>query len=358
MFQLEKIVRNNILHLKPYSSARDEYTGKDAVFLDANENPFGELNRYPDPHQTALKEKLGSIKSVGIENIFIGNGSDEVIDIAYRTFCEPGKDKALTFSPTYGMYDVSAAINNVELIKIPLTDTFQIDVEVLNKYIEDENLKLIFICSPNNPSGNNVDNIEDVLKRFKGIVFLDEAYNDFSETESYLTKLSSYPNLIISQTFSKARGLAAARVGTAFASKEIIDLYNKVKPPYNVSKLNQEAALQSLENQQQFEENINTILVQRTFLQSELAKNSLVKKIYPTDANFMLVEVDDADKIYDELVIQKVITRNRNSIVKNCIRITVGSQTENKKLIEVLKDQANEPPLSPPKGEENCKTDF
>ncbi|MFN0201116.1 MAG: histidinol-phosphate transaminase [Bacteroidia bacterium] len=337
MFQLEKIVRPNILHLKPYSSARDEYTGKDAVFLDANENPFGELNRYPDPHQTALKEKLSSVKNTSTENIFIGNGSDEVIDIAYRTFCEPGKDKALTFSPTYGMYDVSAAINNIELIKIPLTENFQIDLGLLNKYIDDENLKLIFICSPNNPSGNNLDNIEDVLKRFKGIVFVDEAYIDFSDSESFLSKLSLYPNIIISQTFSKARGLAAARVGTAFASKEIIYLYNKVKPPYNVSKLNQEAALQSLEDEQQFEENKNTILAQRIFLQSQLAKISLVKKIYPTDANFMLVEVEDADKIYNDLVNQKVITRNRNSVVKNCIRITVGSEAENKKLIFALK---------------------
>ena len=336
MFQLEKIVRNNILNLKPYSSARDEYTGKDAVFLDANENPFGELNRYPDPHQTKLKEKLSIIKSIKTENIFIGNGSDEVIDIAYRTFCEPGKDRALTFSPTYGMYDVSAAINNVELIKIPLTETFQIDIELLNRYIEDENLKLIFICSPNNPSGNNLDNIEHILKRFKGIVFVDEAYSDFSETESFLMKLESYPNLIVSQTFSKARGLAAARVGTAFASKEIINLYNKVKPPYNISKLNQEAALKSLEDQEQFEKNKNAILLQRSFLQDELARINLVKKIYPTDANFMLVEVEDADKIYAELVNQKVITRNRNSIVKNCIRITVGSETENLQLIKTL----------------------
>ena len=338
MFQLKKIVRPNILNLKPYSSARDEYTGKDAVFLDANENPFGELNRYPDPHQTALKEKLSSIKSVGAENIFIGNGSDEVIDIAYRTFCEPGKDKALTFSPTYGMYDVSAAINNIELIKIPLTKDFQIDSKLLNKYIDDENLKLIFICSPNNPSGNILNNIEDVLKRFKGIVFVDEAYIDFSEADSYISKLNLYPNLIISQTFSKARGLAAVRVGTAFASKEIISLYNKVKPPYNISKLNQEAALQSLEDQNQFEQNKNNILLQRSFLQKELEKINLIKKIYPTDANFMLVEVEDADKIYTELVNQKVITRNRNGVVKNCIRITVGSEEENLQLIKSLKE--------------------
>ena len=358
MFQLEKIVRQNILNLKAYSSARDEYSGKDAVFLDANENPFGELNRYPDPHQTALKEKLGILKSVNTENIFIGNGSDEVIDITYRTFCEPGRDKALTFSPTYGMYDVSAAINNVKLIKIPLTENFQIDFENLKKYLDDENLKIIFICSPNNPTGNILKNIEDILQNFKGIVFVDEAYIDFSETDSYLSKLISYPNLIISQTFSKARGLAAARVGTAFASKEIIDLYNKVKPPYNVSKLNQEAALQSLENGEEFEINKINILVQRSFLQNELSKIKLIKKIYPTDANFMLVELDDANKVYKELVNQKVITRNRNSVVKNSIRITVGSEDENEKLIEALKAQTNEPPLYPPKEKEIFKTDF
>lgn len=336
MFNLENIVRKNILNLKPYSSARDEYKGKDAVFLDANENPFGELNRYPDPHQTALKEKLSELKSVPIENIFVGNGSDEVIDIAYRTFCEPGKDKALTFSPTYGMYDVSAGINNVDLIKLPLTDNFQINFEELDNYLEDEKLKLIFICSPNNPTGNILHGIEKILTTFKGIVFVDEAYIDFSETDSYATKLITYPNLIVSQTFSKAWGLAAARVGTAYASAEIISLYNKVKPPYNVSKLNQEAALKALEEKEDFEKNKTQILNQRSFLQREFLGLELIKKVYPTDANFMLVEVEDADKIYNYLVDKKVITRNRNSVVKNCIRITVGSEVENVKLISTL----------------------
>ena len=338
MFDLEKIVRKNILNLKPYSSARDEYTGKDAVFLDANENPFGELNRYPDPHQTVLKEKLSELKSVPIENIFVGNGSDEVIDIAYRTFCEPGIDKALTFSPTYGMYDVSAAVNNIELIKLPLSDNFQINFDELNKYLDDENLKLIFICSPNNPTGNIIHEIEIILNKFKGIVFVDEAYIDFSETESFATKLKAYPNLIVSQTFSKAWGLAAARVGTAYTSAEIIKLYNKVKPPYNVSKLNQEAALVALEEKEVFERNKKEILAQRNFLQKEFSGLELIKKVYPTDANFMLVEVEDADKIYNELVNKKVITRNRNSVVKNCIRITVGSKEENERLISTLRN--------------------
>ncbi len=338
MFDLEKIVRKNILNLKPYSSARDEYTGKDAVFLDANENPFGELNRYPDPHQTALKEKLSALKSLPAENIFVGNGSDEVIDIAYRTFCEPGIDKTLTFTPTYGMYDVSAGINNVDLIKLPLTDNFQINFEELDNYLNDESLKLIFICSPNNPTGNIVDDIEIILHKFKGIVFVDEAYIDFSGTESFATKLKAHRNLIVSQTFSKAWGLAAARVGTAYASEEIISLYNKVKPPYNVSKLNQEAALYALEEKEIFESNKAEILAQRFFLQKEFTGIPLIKKVYPTDANFMLVEVEDADNIYKELVNKKVITRNRNSVVKNCIRITVGSKGENEKLIEALKE--------------------
>ena len=338
MFDLEKIVRKNILNLKPYSSARDEYTGKDAVFLDANENPFGELNRYPDPHQTALKQKLSALKSLPAENIFVGNGSDEVIDIAYRTFCEPGVDKALSFSPTYGMYDVSAGINNIDLIKLPLTDNFQINFDELDNYLEDEKLKLIFSCSPNNPTGNIVNDIEKILHKFKGIVFVDEAYIDFSETDSFTTKLKSYPNLIVSQTFSKAWGLAAARVGTAYASAEIISLYNKVKPPYNVSKLNQEAALHALEEKEIFESNKAAILAQRIFLQKEFSGLELIKKVYPTDANFMLVEVENADKVYSYLVDKKVITRNRNSVVKNCIRITVGSKGENERLISTLRN--------------------
>lgn len=338
MFNLENIVRKNILNLKPYSSARDEYKGKDAVFLDANENPFGDLNRYPDPNQTALKDKLSELKSVPIENIFVGNGSDEVIDIAYRTFCEPGKDKALTFSPTYGMYDVSASINNIELIKLSLTSNFEIDFDELNNYISDENLKLIFICSPNNPTGNILHDIEKILTTFKGIVFVDEAYIDFSKTDSYATKIKTYPNLIVSQTFSKAWGLAAARVGTAYASAEIISLYNKVKPPYNVSKLNQEAALKVLEDKEIFEKNKEEILTQRTDLIKEFATIPLIKKVYPTNANFILVEVEEADKLYNELVNKKIITRNRNSVVKNCIRITVGSKEENEKLISTLQN--------------------
>jgi histidinol-phosphate aminotransferase len=336
MFELNKVVRPNILALKPYSSARDEYKGEEGIFLDANENPFGDLNRYPDPYQKKLKEKISSIKNVSTENIFVGNGSDEVIDIAYRTFCEPGKDKALTFSPTYGMYDVSAAINNVELLKIPLTNVFQIDFDALETSLEDDAIKIIFICSPNNPTANNLINIEKIIEKFKGIVFIDEAYIDFSNAISFNTKLALYSNVIVSQTFSKAWGLAAARVGVAYASKEIINIFNKVKPPYNVSLLSQNAALETLSNVQVFEKNKQAILQQREILLQAFGKIKSIEKTYPTNANFILIQVSNADVVYNLLVAEKIITRNRNSVIKNCIRITVGSDVENKKLLNCI----------------------
>jgi histidinol-phosphate aminotransferase len=224
MKTLEELIRPNIQNLKPYSSARDEYKGSDGIFLDANENPFGELNRYPDPYQKKLKSKLSELNTVSADSIFVGNGSDEVIELAFRIFCTPGKDKALTFSPTYGMYEVSAAINDVELIKVPLNSEFQIDFELTKPFLKDPSLKLIFICSPNNPTGNSIDGIEEILKSFNGIVIVDEAYIDFSEKESWLKRLNEFPNLIISQTFSKAWGLAAARVGLAYANPELVTL--------------------------------------------------------------------------------------------------------------------------------------
>ena len=340
MFDLQKLIRPSLLNLKPYSSARDEFTGSEGIFLDANENPYGELNRYPDPHQKALKKKLSEVKSVAAENIFIGNGSDEIIDLIFRLFCVPVKDKALTFTPTYGMYDVSAAINNVELIKIPLNDSFQINENELSSYLTDENLKLIFICSPNNPTGNNIENISSIASKFKGIVVIDEAYIDFSEAKTFSKFINEMENIIVMQTLSKAWGLAAARVGMAFADRTIIQHLNNIKPPYNVSGLNQEAAINALNNRMIFEEQKKSILLQRDFLQQELNKISCVKKIFPTDANFILVEMTDADKIYNALVSKKVITRNRNSVVKNCIRITVGSPEENKILIKTLNETA------------------
>lgn len=335
--EINKLVRKNILSLKPYSSARDEFSGTDGVFLDANENPFGELNRYPDPHQKELKAKLSEIKSVPVSSIFVGNGSDEVIDLTFRIFCNPGKDKALTFTPTYGMYEVSAEINEVELIKVPLTDSFQIDFDALENYLADEQLKLIFICSPNNPTANSIENIEKVLQKFNGIVIVDEAYIDFSNASSFLTKIDQYPNLVVMQTFSKAWGLAAARVGMAYSNDLIISLYNKVKPPYNVSGPNQKAALNALEDSDKFKKRKSIILEQRTWLQNQLTGLPVVIKIHPSDANFLLVEMTDANKIYNELVNQKVITRNRHSVVENCIRITVGSPGENQILLDALR---------------------
>ena len=340
-FNLENLVRPNILKLKPYSSARDEYKGSTGVFLDANENPFGNLNRYPDPYQKEVKEKLSALKSIPVSQIFLGNGSDEVIDLVFRIFCTPGRDKALVFTPTYGMYEVSANINDTELLQLPLNSDFQIDKESILPFLTDENLKLIFICSPNNPTGNSIENVDFILEKFNGIVFVDEAYIDFSTQKSWAEKLSQYPNLIISQTFSKARGLAAVRVGIAYSSPEIIALFNKTKPPYNVSQLNQEAALIALLDDKRYQSEIKTIFGEKERLEKELLQLSVIKKIYPSDANFILVEVNDADGIYNNLVQQKIITRNRNSVIAGCIRITIGTTEENNQLIAALKAYKN-----------------
>lgn len=338
MIDLKEIVRPNILSLKPYSSARDEFAGEAEVFLDANENPFGNLNRYPDPYQKKLKSKLAKLKKVTDASIFIGNGSDEVIDLAFRIFCNPGFDKALTFSPTYGMYDVSAAINDIELIKIPLSKESQIDLELIGNYLADISLKLIFICSPNNPTGNliNKKEIKYILEKFNGIVIIDEAYIDFSLSKSWVTMLDNYPNLIVSQTFSKAWGLAAARIGIAYANKDIIKLFNKVKPPYNISKLNQKAAIDALADYGEFESNLQVILSQKEKLEPALNDIEVVKRVYPSDANFFLIEVIDANRIYEALAKQKIITRNRNNIINNCIRISIGTPKENEQLLNAL----------------------
>ena len=340
---IKNLVRKNILNLKPYSSARDEFEGENGIFLDANENPFGELNRYPDPYQLKIKQKLSELNQISTENIFLGNGSDEVIDLAFRIFCEPKKDKVLTFSPTYGMYEVSANINDVKLINLELNKDFQINLENLKPYLNDENLKIIFICSPNNPTGNSIKNIKYILENFNGIVFIDEAYTDFSQEESFRNQIKNYPNLIVSQTFSKAWGMASVRVGIAYASEEIIKFYNKVKPPYNISQLNQDAIIKTLndENINQVSENIKIILEEKKSLIQNLEKLDLVKTIFPSDANFILIEVDNANSVYQELVNQNVIIRNRNSVIKNCLRITVGSPDENKKLIETLQNIDN-----------------
>ena len=339
MFDINNLTRANIRRLKPYSSARDEFSGLDGIFLDANENPYGTLNRYPDPYQRELKKAINDKREVESKNIFVGNGSDEIIDLLFRIFCNPSKDKALTFSPTYGMYDVAADINDVELIKIQLNNVFDIDFPSIVDRISDPNLKLILICSPNNPSGNclDFDAIERILKSFNGIVLIDEAYIDFSESKSFTDSIDRYPNLIVSQTMSKAWGLAAARVGLAFANSQIIDLLNKVKPPYNVSQLNQDAAIQVFKRNNEFLESKKRILDAKDQLYSSLEQLDIIKKTYPSETNFFLVEVENANQVYDSLVKQKIIVRNRNNVVRNCLRITVGTPEQNQLLIQALK---------------------
>lgn len=342
--KIQKLVRKNIQALAPYSSARDEYSGKEGIFLDANENPFGIYNRYPDPYQPALKEKLAQLKSISPEQIFIGNGSDEAIDLAFRIFCEPGKDKALTFTPTYGMYEVSANINNVELIKLPLNKEFQIDRNTLHPYFSDKILKLIFICSPNNPTGNllHVDDIEFILKNFSGIVIIDEAYIDFCEQPSFIGKIKEYPNLIVIQTLSKAWGLAGIRLGIGYMNEEILSYFNRVKAPYNISTVNQHTALEILSKESEFNQNVNDILSEKDQLIQNLSGLKIIRKIYPSDANFLLVEVENPDELYEKLIQRKIIIRNRNSVIKNCVRISVGTPEENQELLNALKQITND----------------
>lgn len=337
MKTINELLRPNISNMKAYSSARDEFSASKGIFLDANESPYGNLNRYPDPYHTDLRNKLSKIKAIEKNRIFCGNGSDEIIDLVFRIFCQPGKDKALTFSPSYGMYEVSAAMNDVELVKIPLNDSFQIDFDLLDSYIKDADLKLLLICSPNNPSGNSIKDIEKILAKFNGIVVLDEAYIDFSSSDSFVSRLAEFPNLIITQTFSKAFGLAAARIGVSYANPEIIQLLYKVKPPYNISQLNQDAALNVLENYDGIQEQIAIIIYQRGILINQLNLLDIVVKIYPSDANFLLVEFKDAESVYNYLLRNNIITRNRNSLINNCLRITIGADFENSLLLETLK---------------------
>ncbi len=333
-FDLESLVRPNIRALHPYSSARDEFTGDEGIFLDANENPFGQRNRYPDPHQRLLKKALSERKQIPVENIFIGNGSDEAIDLIYRIFCEPQQDRVIICPPTYGMYEVSANINNVEVLRVPLTDQFKLDIDKILSL----QAQCIFACSPNNPTGNSLQNVERLLQEFRGIVVVDEAYIDFSAGNSFLEKLPDYPNLIVMQTFSKAWGLAGARVGVAYASADIITLMDKTKPPYNVSSLNQAEALRALSDPLEFERQLSIILEQRALLEKELKSSSVVHHVYPSDANFLLVEVTEANEIYRYLVEKKVIVRNRSTVIRNCLRITVGTPEENRMLLDELQN--------------------
>ena len=338
---IDKLLRTNIRDLQPYSCARDEFKGEASVYLDANENPYNApYNRYPDPLQWEVKDLITKVKHVPAENIFLGNGSDEPIDLLYRAFCEPRIDNVVAIEPTYGMYKVCASINDVEYRKVLLDENFQFTADSLlaatNLYT-----KLIWLCSPNNPTGNSLDRKEIVklLTSFEGIVVLDEAYIDFASEGSFSGFLSQYPNLVILQTFSKAWGSAAIRLGMAFASTEIISILNKIKYPYNVNILTQKQAVASLKNADQTKAWVKTLLAERTVLVQELEKLPLVQHIYPTDANFVLVKVPDANAVYHYLVDKSIIVRNRNtvSLCMGCVRITVGTPEENKTLLEELK---------------------
>lgn len=343
MKTLEELTRPNIWHLKPYSSARDEYKGFTAsVFLDANENPYNSPNnRYPDPLQHDLKSELSRIKKVLPEQIFLGNGSDEAIDLVFRAFCEPAQDNVVAIDPTYGMYQVCADVNNVEYRKVLLDDSFQFSADKLLA-ATDEHTKLIFLCSPNNPTGNELlrTEIEKIINDFDGLVVLDEAYSDFSSAPSMLANLSEYPNLIVLQTFSKAWGSAAIRLGMAFASPEIISVLNKIKYPYNVNLLTQKEGLNTLHKYYEIERWVKMLIEERDSFMEDFAALPCVEKVFPSDANFFLVRVTNAVKIYNYLVSLGIIVRNRHSVALcgNCLRITVGTRVENNHLMEALKE--------------------
>jgi histidinol-phosphate aminotransferase len=352
---INKLQRENIKNLRPYSTARDEYKGQASIFLDANENSYGSpltlaagtdknYNRYPDPLQLDLKDAISKIKGVPIENTFLGNGSDEAIDILFRAFCEPGQDNVIILPPTYGMYEVSASINNVEVRKINLLPNFQLNLDGIAEAI-DENTKLIFICSPNNPTGNSIvrTDIETVLANFNGLVVIDEAYINYAKQRTFIKELTEYPNLVVLQTFSKAWGLAALRLGMAFAARPVIDVLNKVKPPYNINQATQDIALNALQNIEQVNEWIKITVAERDSLSNALAALPMVKKVYPSDANFILIEVENALDTYNSLVDEGIIIRDRSKVTlcEGCLRITIGTTAENKILLETLKRGQN-----------------
>ncbi|WP_010134796.1 histidinol-phosphate transaminase [Ochrovirga pacifica] len=343
-FDLNKLIRENVAQMKAYSSARDEFTGAtdDMVFLDANENPFENgVNRYPDPMQKTVKSELSKIKSIAQENILLGNGSDEVIDLVFRAFCEPKQDNVITLPPSYGMYDVSANLNNISIKEVPLKENFQPNVAKILETV-DANTKVIFLCSPNNPSGNLFDyaNVKAIVEGFNGLVVVDEAYIDFASEPSWIRRLEKYPNLMVSQTLSKAYGMAGIRLGVCYASKEIIAVLNKIKPPYNVNELTQQKALERLLAYEDVQEEIEAILVERDNLEIALKEVAFVEKIYPSDANFLLVKVDDATKRYNQLIEKGIVVRNRTTQLhcENTLRFTVGTIKENVALMKALKE--------------------
>ena len=346
MFIVEDLLRENIRRLVPYSSARDEFKGEARVFIDANENSLGSplmkwYNRYPDPMQWKIKEKLAVIKGIAAQHIFLGNGSDECIDLLFRAFCIPGKDNIIINPPTYGMYEVSAHINDIEVRRAVLLDDFQLDLVHLETLV-DENTKIIWLCSPNNPTANSMNrqDIELILNNFPGLVVVDEAYINFSRHRSFIQELADYPNLVVLQTMSKAWGLAGLRVGMAFASQAIIEVYNKVKPPYNISQAAQELVLKALEEIEQVNDMIRSLVIMRDELTMTLTDLPLVLKVYPSDANFLLVKVTDAQAIYQYLLKDGIVVRDRSKVelCQGCLRITVGTERENQELVKALQN--------------------
>ncbi|MDA9234294.1 histidinol-phosphate transaminase [Polaribacter sp.] len=344
-FNINTLVRANIKELKPYSSARDEYkdaTTKEVIFLDANENPFENgVNRYPDPQQHAVKTLLSEMKNVETGNILLGNGSDEVLDLLFRAFCEPNVDNVITLPPTYGMYAVLANINAIENRTVLLSDNFQPRVDSILKAVDAQS-KILFLCSPNNPTGNSfsIETIGALLLRFRGLVVIDEAYIDFSDEKSWLEKLEKYPNLVITQTLSKAYGLAGIRLGVCYASQQIIAILNSIKPPYNINELSQQRAIERLLQSDEVVQEIVKIKEERAYLVSNLKTINYVQEIYPSACNFVLIKVDNATKRYDQLITKGIVIRNRTSqpLCENCLRLTVGTRLENSRLIQVLKE--------------------
>jgi histidinol-phosphate aminotransferase len=344
-FNIQNLVRENVQQMKPYSSARDEFKDfetADMIFLDANENPFENgVNRYPDPQQRTVKSVLSKLNGISESQILLGNGSDEVLDLIFRAFCEPKTDNVITLPPTYGMYGVLANINAVENREVLLSEDFQPQVEKIIEAV-DENTKIIFLCSPNNPTGNTFsdESVAYLLKNFNGLVVIDEAYIDFSKKESWINEFDEYPNLIITQTLSKAYGMAGIRLGICYASAEIITVLNKIKPPYNVNELTQRKALERLEDKESIKFEIESIISEREALLEVLNEVKFVEKIYPTEANFILVKVDDANKRYEQLIDKGIVIRNRTTqpLCENCLRLTVGTNIENIKLIKALKE--------------------
>ncbi|HCT21999.1 MAG TPA: histidinol-phosphate transaminase [Chitinophagaceae bacterium] len=343
-FDLHKLTRPNIKQLTPYSSARDEFSGDAKVFLDANENSLGSplpkwYNRYPDPHQQQVKAALSQIKGIDAKHIFLGNGSDECIDILFRCFCEPGKDNVVICPPTYGMYEVSAHVNDVEVRKAPLLPDFQLNLAHLEQ-LTDANTKIIWLCSPNNPTGNalNRTDIETVLNNFSGIVVIDEAYINFSRQKTFVQELTEYPNLVVLQTLSKAWGLAALRLGMAFASEEIIEVMNKVKPPYNINQATQDLVLKALEEVGQVNDMIKELVAMREALKKVFEQMPTVETVYPSDANFLLVKIAEARKVYEFLLTKGIVLRDRSNVqlCEDCLRITIGTEKENTILVDAL----------------------